>query len=148
MLSGRVDHQLDEKKRMRIPKAYLNAFGKETLYFVEYAPDCLSIMPESVKDRRLAKHIDVDPGDPELMDAMRFIYESVVPAETDNQGRTKIPKYLRDYAGLEKEIVIIGLVDFIEVWDKDRYEAKKAEMTLKQANSVFYNRKPASPENV
>ena len=46
LLSGKVAHQLDAKNRIRIPAKYKNAFPeKEKLYFVEYAPGCISVMP-------------------------------------------------------------------------------------------------------
>ncbi len=141
MFNGRVDHQLDEKKRMRIPTIYRNGFPEgEKLYFVEYAPDCISIMPQSVKDRRLGAFMDVDPSEPEVMDAMRVIYAGVVPVETDTQGRVTIPRSIRERMHLEKDIVTIGIADYIEVWDRETYEKKQAGFTLAEANKIFYAR--------
>lgn len=147
MLNGRVDHQLDEKKRMRIPVQYKNAFPKgEQLFFVEYAPDCISIMPQSVKDRRLGVYMDVDPGDPEFMDAMRYIYAGVVPIECDTQGRVTIPRSIRERMHLDKEIVTVGIADYIEVWDRATYEAKHANFSIKDANKIFYAKLRAQRE--
>ena len=148
MLGGRVDHQLDEKKRMRIPAMYMNSFNGEPLFYVAYAPDCITIMPKSVKDRRLGSLDEVDPGDPELMDAMRIIYASVMPVEVDNQGRAKIPKPIRERLHLEKEIVTIGLSDFIEVWDRETYEKKTGAMSLADANKIYYSRKQRREQDV
>lgn len=142
MLGGRVDHLIDDKNRIRIPAVYLDAFPEgEKLYFVEYSSGCISIMPESVKNRRIGSEEDFDPDDEEMMDAMRVIYASVTPVEMDPQKRVKIPKYFKDLAGLKKDIVTIGFMDFIEIWDRDRYEAKRNEMSIKQANQIYYKRR-------
>ena len=70
LLSGKVAHQLDAKNRIRIPAKYKGAFPKgETLYYVEYAPHCISVMPESVLGKKLASFDEVNPGDPEMMGA-------------------------------------------------------------------------------
>lgn len=143
---GRVEHQIDEKNRMRIPAIFLNAFpAHEKLYFIEYAVGCVSIMPESVRDRRLGVVEDFDPSDEELMDSARRIFESIMPVEIDGQGRAKIPKMFRESAGLTKDIVTVGLKDYIEVWDRDRYEQKRAERTLQQANMAYYSKKKSEP---
>lgn len=142
MLGGRVDHTIDDKNRIRIPAAYLDAFPEgEQLYFVEYATGCISIMPESVKNRRIGSEEDFDPDDEAMMDAMRTIYASVTPVEMDNQKRVKVPRYFKDLAGLKKDIVTVGFMDFIEVWDRERYEAKRAQMTIKRANEIYYKRR-------
>ncbi|MBR7186623.1 MAG: hypothetical protein IKD43_03970 [Clostridia bacterium] len=147
MFGGRVDHQLDEKNRMRIPKMYLEGFPNgEELYFVEYAPGCISIMPQSVRDRRLAPLEDFNPGDEEMMDAARRIFSSIMPVEKDNQGRTKIPKMFREIAGLKKDIVTVGFMDYIEVWDKDRYEFKHSALSLSEANKRYYSRKKSGED--
>ncbi len=145
MLGGRVDHQIDDKFRIRIPNAFLSEFPKgEKLYFVEYAPGCISIMPESVKNRRIGSEEDFDPDDEEFMDAMRVIFASVMPVEQDAQGRIVIPKHYREIAGLKKDVVSVGFMDFVEVWDRDRYEVKRTSMTVKQANAAYYKKRRAA----
>ncbi len=148
MFGGRVDHQLDEKMRVRIPQVYLSGFPKgEPLYFVQYSPECVTIMSESVKDRRLGSFMDSVPSDEEFFDAMRVILSSVVPVEQDTQGRAKIPKYLREMAGLQKNVTTLGVGDFIEIWDTERWEEKCKQLPIRQANATYYaRRKQASNE--
>jgi MraZ protein len=53
---------------------------------------------------------------------IRFFFSGATECETDKQGRILIPSNLRDYAGLQKDIYIIGVSTRVEVWDKDRWE--------------------------
>ena len=142
LLSGKVVHQLDAKNRIRIPAKYKNAFPeKEKLYFVEYADGCVTVMPESVLDERLASFDEVNPGDPEMMNAKRRIMCSIEELTEDPQGRAQIPKYFREYAGIEKDVVTVGMGKYIEIWALDRFESNVGSMTIQQAHAVAYKKR-------
>lgn len=141
LLSGKVAHQLDAKNRIRIPAKYKNAFPeKEKLYFVEYAPGCISVMPESVLGTRLASFDEVNPGDPAMMNAKRRILCSIEEVAEDGQGRTQIPKSFREYAELGKDVVTVGMGDYVEIWSQEKFEASVGSMTIQQANAVAYKK--------
>ena len=140
-LSGKVAHQLDAKNRIRIPAKYKAAFPKgETLYYVEYAPGCISVMPESVLSRKLGSFDEVNPGDPQLMDAKRRIMSSIEEVAEDSQGRAQLPKSFRDYAGLVKDVVTVGMGDYVEIWAQERFEDSVGSMSIQQANALAYKR--------
>ena len=142
MLSGKVVHQMDGKNRIRIPAKYKNAFPeKETLYFVEYADGCITVMPESVLDERLATFDEDNPGDPEMMNAKRRIMCSIEEVTEDPQGRTPIPKYFREYAGIEKDVVTVGMGKYIEIWALERFQSNVGSMSNQQANAVAYKKR-------
>ncbi|MCD8217680.1 MAG: division/cell wall cluster transcriptional repressor MraZ, partial [Clostridiales bacterium] len=52
----------------------------------------------------------------------RFFFAGASDCEVDKQGRVLIPSNLREFAGLEKEVVLIGVRNRIEIWNKDRYQ--------------------------
>ncbi len=141
LLSGKVAHQLDAKNRIRIPAKYKNAFPEnEKLYYVEYAPDCISVMPESVLGERLASFDEVNPGDPVMMNAKRRILCSIDEVAEDAQGRAQIPKSFREYAGLVKDVVTVGMGNYIEIWAQEKFENSVGSMTIEQANRVAYKK--------
>ena len=141
-LSGKVAHQLDAKNRIRIPAKFKNAFPEhETLYYVEYAPDCITVMPESVLSEKLASFDEVDPGDPQLMLAKRRIMSSIDEVVEDAQGRAQLPKSFREYAGLVKDVVTVGMGSYIEIWSQERFERSVGGMTLEQANKLAYSKR-------
>lgn len=60
----------------------------------------------------------------------RFFLARAIECEIDKQGRFLIPSSLRDFAGLEKEVVIIGVLDKIEIWSKDKWIKYSEEENL------------------
>ena len=58
----------------------------------------------------------------------RIILAGAVPVETDSLGRILIPDYLKDYAGLKKNVVIAGIYNRLEIWDEEKWEAYKKRM--------------------
>ncbi len=142
LLSGKVVHQMDAKNRIRIPAKYKSAFpDREKLYFVEYAPDCITVMPESVLSTKLASFDEVNPGDPEMMIAKRRILSSIDEATEDGQGRTQIPKSFRDYAKLSKDVVTVGMGNYVEIWSLEKFEEQMSGMSIQQANTLAYKKK-------
>ena len=61
-------------------------------------------------------------------DIIRFFTGSAIEAEADKQGRILVPQPLRDWAGLEKEVIVMGLTDRCEIWDKCRWEERSAKL--------------------
>lgn len=61
-------------------------------------------------------------------DFKRFFVGSSVDGELDKQGRVLLPSSLRTYAGLEKEVVLAGVLDKVEIWNRDAWEAHTAEV--------------------
>ena len=142
MLSGKVVHQMDAKNRIRIPAKYKNAFpDREKLYFVEYAPDCITVMPESVLSTKLASFDEVNHGDPDMMIAKRRILSSIDEVSEDGQGRTQIPKSFRDYAKLTKDVVTVGIGNYVEIWSLEKFEEQMNGMSIQQANTLAYKKK-------
>ena len=136
-VSGKAYHQLDAKNRTRIPAKFRTAFPQdEKLFFVKYTAGCVAIMCESVMERKLLSFGYVDPADEETYAAKRFMYTVVDDLVEDNQGRFMIPREYRDFAGLKKDLVSVGMGDYIEVWDEEALTEQLKGMTVTAANSI------------
>lgn len=74
---------------------------------------------------------------------VRFLTNQAFELEFDGQGRTLIPKYLRDFAKLERQVVLAGTLNRVEVWDKQIYHAhmKKLEQQSDQLAESLTNLK-------
>ena len=53
---------------------------------------------------------------------MRFFFAGAATCEVDKQGRILIPSVLREFAGLDKDVILVGVLTKIEIWDKTKYE--------------------------
>ncbi len=136
-VSGKAYHQLDAKNRTRIPSKFRSAFPKgEKLFFVKYTTGCIAIMCDSVMQQKLLSFGDVDPADEDTYDAKRYMYTVVDDLVEDGQGRFMIPREYREFAGLTKDLVSVGMGDYIEIWDEESLETKLKGMSVATANRI------------
>ena len=139
-VSGKASHQLDAKNRTRIPAKFRNSFPQdEKLFFVKFSSGCIAVMCDSVMQKKLLSFGDVDPADEEIYDAKRYMYSVVDDLVEDSQNRFMIPKEYREHAGLKKDLVSVGMGDYIEIWDEATFENKMKGMTVTQANRIRKN---------
>ena len=140
-ITGRVSHQLDAKTRIRIPVKYKSAFPEgEKLYFFEYNAGRIAVMPESVLAEKMKLFNDVTPGDEDAMDAMAKLYSSMEEVTEDTQGRTQIPKQFREYANIRKDVVTVGMGNYVEIWAQEEYDARIGSKTMKEVNASLYKK--------
>lgn len=128
----KTEHQVDAKNRIRIPAKAHSDLGKE-FYFMAGANGCIAVYPKEALEERIASLKEIRSGDPKKLAAKRKVLSSIVAAVEDDQGRTLLPASLRQYAGIEKTVVSVGMIDHIEIWAKERYVEADAEMTIDEA---------------
>lgn len=127
MFLGKYEHTLDEKYRLIIP----SEFRKSINHFVITCglDNCLFIYPidEWMKLSVVAKEIPPTKKDNRAF--TRKFFSSAIEVILDNQGRLTLPSHLREHAKLNKEAVIIGVSNRIEVWAKDLWIDYEREIT-------------------
>ena len=119
MFTGEYRLSLDDKGRLMIPARLRNELG-ENLYITRGPDRNLLIYPEiewlkqvdfleSLPDSKaLSRHIK------------RFLYTGMT-CSFDNQGRILIPLLLREYSGLNREVVVVGMSKYLEVWSTEQW---------------------------
>lgn len=125
MLLGHYYVSLTEKNRTAIPKKFREELGN-TGIIARWYEGCLVVVSEknwtSFFNRLTGKsETFTEP----VRDTDRFIFGSAFNISLDEQGRFVIPKVLVDYAGLKDQIVFVGLLDRIEIWDKNAWEERE-----------------------
>src|SRR5215208_580947 len=112
---GEFEHSLDDKGRLAIPARFRPAL-EDGLFITRGLDPCLVIWdPESwraISER--VRGLNLWQGDARRM--QRLFFSGAAPAQPDKLGRVVIPQYLRTYARLQSEVVVVGLGDRIEVW--------------------------------
>ena len=130
-LSGRSNHQVDDKGRIRIPAKFKDAVGS-CPYITIGKNHCLYIFSKEEAERILGQRFDGVDGfskDPRL-DAMRKILSRGDFVEEDKQGRITLPASLVAYSGIKKNVVSVGMNNRIELWDEDTWNRYDAECDL------------------
>ena len=121
MFMGEYAHSIDTKGRLIIPSRFRYELG-ETFVLTRGLDGCLSIYPQSEWDTLEAKLRALPFTNSNARKITRFLISGATPCELDRQGRILVPAALREYAGLDKDVVVTGNLDKIEIWDKERWE--------------------------
>jgi MraZ protein len=126
MFRGQFEHAIDEKGRLSIPAKFREALRKEKTLVLTSSDAYLTAYP--LKEwRALEDRLRANPKfKREQRDFLRFVYSSAEDVAMDSQGRILVPQGLRQRAGIMREVVIIGMMDTIEIWDKGRWGMKVA----------------------
>ena len=119
---GKYKHSVDEKGRLFVPSKLREELGN-TFYVTLGLDHCLSIY----SDESWATFTDKVRALPySKAKALRPLFANAVDCEPDAQGRILIPTKLREYAGLQKEVVVIGSFDRAEIWNAERWAREEA----------------------
>ncbi len=125
LLTGTFARSLDEKQRIAIPKRLRDALGEgvAALYVTPGNDGSLNVYTEEQLSQ-LAQRLEASsPAQQEVRAFGRLFYARAERVELDTQGRIRIPPELALSAGLEKEVVLLGVQNHMELWDKIRWEA-------------------------
>lgn len=114
---GQYQHNIDAKGRLFIPAKYREELG-ETFYVTIGLDGCLSVYSDA-KWAELTAKFDALPLSKAR--SMRALFANAAKCEPDGQGRILIPAKLRQYAALEREVVINGASKCVELWNPERW---------------------------
>lgn len=125
MFSGEQAHQLDAKNRIRIPAKFKSEIT-EKMVFCKGTTPCIFVLPKSEFEKMAEKFSSVSLFDAEMQESLSFFMSSFEEVDEDNQGRILIPPALREYAGIDKNVITVGVFNRLEIWSEEfRKEAAK-----------------------
>ncbi|CAN5340211.1 division/cell wall cluster transcriptional repressor MraZ [soil metagenome] len=122
---GEYEATLDAKGRFLVPaglKKQLPDGGDEHFVANRGFESCLSLYPNKSWKPLFSKISELNQFDPKVRKFTREFLNGATQVELDNAGRLLIPKNLMEYAGLERDIVLVSAVNKIEIWDKIKYK--------------------------
>lgn len=124
MFYGEYQHALDKKGRLILP-AKIRETAKsnyiEKFYVTRGLDKCLFLFSEDEWKTQETKFKSLPFTKKETRRFNRLFFSGAVEVIPDGQGRILIPKYLKDYAGIKKEVVVTGVSNRIEVWDSETW---------------------------
>jgi MraZ protein len=121
MFLGQYEHTIDEKGRLIVPAKYREPLGDN--FIITYGLDVCLFVYSLEEWKTLAEKLKLLPlGKRDARAFKRILFSRATNCTIDSQGRVIIMKYLRDYARIDKEVMIIGVSDRIEIWSKDIWQ--------------------------
>jgi len=127
VLRGSYPAKIDDKGRLKLPTAF-KAFVEEqhgaALYVTSLSGDSVRVYPMPVwlgVEQRLSRMPSSHPARTKFLDRVNYYGQAL---EFDSQGRVLVPARLRESAGMIGDVDVLGQVDFLEVWNHDRFLAK------------------------
>jgi len=117
MLQGEYNHNIDEKGRLIVPAKLRNEIGDS--YMICKGMDGNLLMYSIIEWDKFASNLEKLPRmNANARKLVRHFLGSAHEGSFDKQGRVLVPQALRTYANLDKEIVLLGMQDKVEIWDK------------------------------
>jgi len=127
MFLGRHEHNLDDKGRLAIPSRFRDSL-REGLVLTRGIDRCIAAYPREAWDILATRVNGLSMTDPHARQFRRMVFAEAVDLKLDSQGRVLVPTSLRDYAGIEREAMIIGVHASIEIWSPDRWSTVDAAL--------------------
>ncbi len=135
MFLGEFDYKIDEKGRVPLPPKFRSAL-KEGVVLTPGVEKCITAYPLS-EWKKVAATLTTGPIAPsKLRKLNRAIFATAFSLNLDGQSRMALPVPLREYAGIEDEVVIAGVNNYLELWNKEQWEAEKA-ISQEQAGQII-----------
>jgi MraZ protein len=152
MLTGKFHRSLDDKQRFAIPKPLRDALGfpQSTAFYVCPGTDeSISLYSEPAFSLLADRLQQFPPTGQDVRTFRRLFFAQVQRVEIDRQGRIRLPTDLVELASIQKEIVLLGVGDHVEIWDADRWQVylnSKQPHYDEIAESAFTGRKPSNSQ--
>lgn len=121
MLLGEYNNKLDEKGRVSVPAKFRDDLGPSFIV-TKGLDNCLFAYSKEEWATFEAKLKALPLTNPNARNFIRFFFAGATECETDKQGRINIPQNLREYAGLKKEVYVVGVSTRVEIWDKEKWD--------------------------
>ena len=120
MFIGEYSHSVDEKKRLAVPSKFRGEL-KNKVVVTRGLDKCLFIYTMKAWEELASKLGTLPVGEAGTRSFTRLMLAGAVDVDVDKQGRILIPDYLKEYAGLAKNVVIAGLYNRLEIWDEKKW---------------------------
>ncbi len=128
-LTGEYEHRLDNKGRLIVPSKLREELGC-TFMITKGLDSCLYIYPNEEWQLFAEKLRELPMTNKNARQFKRFFNSGATKCEVDGQGRILLPQTLRDFAKIEKDVVIIGNGEKAEIWNKEQWDAINNEEAL------------------
>ncbi len=125
MFYGEYEHTIDRKGRIIVPSKFREVFKEhfvEKFYITRGLDKCLFVFTEEEWRLQEGKFKSMSFTKAQARQFNRLYFSGAIDVTCDKQGRVLIPQYLKDYAGIKRDVFIVGVSNRIEIWAKDEWK--------------------------
>ncbi len=127
MFLGEFTHTIDDKGRLTIPAKFRGALASGLVITRGFDRNLMLFPLDGWKD--LADAIAAKPlGDEGVRSFRRRVFSGAIDLVPDRQGRIVLPQFLREFAGIDSEVVITGMYSYLEIWNVEVWWAERAQV--------------------
>lgn len=134
MFIGEYSHNLDDKGRLAIPVKFRRELAKGAVV-TRGLDNCLFVYTKAEWEKLAEKLAALPFSQANSRAFARLMLAGAMELEIDKQGRAVLPEYLRQFSGLQKNVVVAGLYSRIEIWDAGKWQTYKSQ-TEAQSNEI------------
>jgi MraZ protein len=127
---GESSTRLDEKGRITISqslRARMEVLGHHVWYLTRGFDGCIFMFNQPEWEKLRSQVSRFSAMNAKVLDFRRLFFASVAEGRVDAQGRMAVPPHLREHAGLDKDVVVLGVEDHLELWDKEAWRAFQSQ---------------------
>jgi MraZ protein len=123
-LTGTWPRSLDDKGRLVVPKRVRESLGQNVgeLFVAQGTEKSLTLYTPESFERLAQRYSEKSGARADIRGFMRLFYARAERLDVDSQGRIRIPDRLKSFAGLDREVVLLGVNDHLELWDTAHWE--------------------------
>jgi MraZ protein len=128
MLLGEYEHTIDDKNRVTLPSRFRQDFASGVVVTRGIDP-CLAVYTRADWDEYVAAQLaGLSSFNREARQMRRYLFSAAIETELDKQGRITLPAALMKYAKLERVVVVAGVQDHVEIWDRAAWRTQLEEV--------------------
>lgn len=132
MFLGEHQHTIDPKGRVVLPSRFRAELAKGC-FITKGLDRCLFVFTPEQWDLEAERFRSLPRTDRQLRNYARVFFAGAIDQKLDKQGRIQIPTGLREYAGLDKDLTVVGVAERIEIWNADTWREVTADADVEYA---------------
>ena len=125
MFYGEHEHSIDRKGRLIIPSKFREAFKEnyvERFFITRGLDTCLFVFTEDEWRKQESRFKSLSFTSPQARNFNRLFFSGACEVACDRQGRILVPDYLKDFAQIKRDVVIVGVSSRMELWSKENWQ--------------------------
>lgn len=148
MFYGEHEHSIDRKGRLIIPSKFREVFKEnyvERFYVTRGLDTCLFVFTEDEWKKQESRFKSLPVTSSQARQFNRLYFSGACEVACDRQGRILVPQYLKDYAGIKRDVIVVGVSNRIEIWGKEQWQEfykNTKGLFEKVAENIFGNENP------